>query len=764
MIKKQTIFIVILLFICVSASPHPLDTLGGLLREVEIVTKYNPAIPIIKKTIQNRNENGQFSNHNFSYVSYQKMIFTSDLGKDTTLINKIEQITNDLASDSASLSNNDSSYLKTADFFEKNHLYFMETVTKNYFKKPAKTYEKVIAHRTAGLKNPIASIFLAKQQDINFYQSDFITILEKSYVNPISKGALAIYDFRLIKKTILENDTTAVISFKPQKNANFASLAGTIWISCDNFAIKKIEAEPFPKPSEHTFSIKQIFEKQLNNTYFLIEMSLKVEFRRMGVGVSSGGVFVRPFFLTEKRISEIDYETRLKNREFGLMTLDDELATEHEQEVLLETYRSEPLTTKEANTILLIDSITKSFKVDKRLESLKILLSGRWPVSFISFDLTQIINFNTVEIARLGLGVYTNDRLSKVVNVGAFFGYGFKDKTFKWGSELGINLIRSRDFKVRLQYYSNLMEDGGSPFYDKAYTISLDDYFRSWLIRQFYRSNALGVTVQSRVNRWLTAYASTFYSANKTVHNYSFQQPYPNQTLAPYSFDDFYIKVGARLAFRESYWGADRFYFNTPSPFPVFTVQYARGIKGVINSGFSYNKVDVKMSYKKSWKILGFTNITLLAGFIDRALPASLLFSQRINDFPVQAYGTDFFDAMKPNEFLSDKYVALFLRHNFGKMSQNKKFSPRIIVCQGIGFGGLQSPNSHVGLNFKTMEKGYFESGVVVNDLLVIKNLLSFGVGIFIRYGAYYLQKPQYKTIDNFAFKATFRVPFDRLF
>jgi hypothetical protein len=117
---------------------------------------------------------------------------------------------------------------------------------------------------------------------------------------------------------------------------------------------------------------------------------------------------------------------------------------------------------------------------------------------------------------------------------------------------------------------------------------------------------------------------------------------------------------------------------------------------------------------------------------------------------------------MRADEFLSDKYVAVFLRHNFGRMTQNKKFSPRIVVCQGIAFGGLRDRNAHYGIGFSTMEKGYFESGLLINDLWVIKKLLSFGVGAFVRYGAYYLPKPQYKTIDNFAFKVSFRVPFER--
>jgi hypothetical protein len=164
------------------------------------------------------------------------------------------------------------------------------------------------------------------------------------------------------------------------------------------------------------------------------------------------------------------------------------------------------------------------------------------------------------------------------------------------------------------------------------------------------------------------------------------------------------------------------------------------------------------MSYRKNWKVLGFTDVTLFAGFIDSSLPSSLLLNQRAGYYPIGLDGADQYGAMRADEFLSDKYATLFIRHNFGRMTQNKKFSPRIIICQGIGFGGLKDPVSHIGINPKTMEKGYFETGLIIGDLLVVRSLLSMGVGVFVRYGAYYLPK----TIDNFAFKVAFRVPFER--
>lgn len=733
MLKKIFVFPLFLFIISPVIYSQTPDTLRRKLHEVEVTTKYNPAIPIIKKAIQNRNENGQFSNDYFTFTSYQKMIFTGDINKDSTLFN-----------------------------FEKSHLFFTESVTKNYFKKPSISYEKVIAHHTAGLKDPIASIFLAKQQTINFYERDFLEIFEANYVNPISKSALTIYDFRLEENIFQEEDTLFVISFKPQKNAHFKSLIGKIWITSQNFAFTKIEVAPFDKALSSSFKLKQEYEKQPNNTYFLKDMSFKCVFFKIGVPTEKGTARVNAVLLSEKKISEIDYETCLRNRDFGVVDIEEELESTATQKHILETYRLTELTEKELNTIKFMDSLIKPYKPDKLLESLKILISGKVPARFVSIDVMQILHFNSTENVRLGLGVYTNNRLSKVINFGGFFGYGFKDKTWKWGGEFGFNIIRSRDCKITFQYYSNLIESGKTDFYNRDYTLFSGEFYRSWLFEQFYRSNALGISAQSRITRWLTGYVSTFYSVNKTLFNYSFQKTFLDETPTTYSFDDFYVKIGVRLAFRERFWGADKYYFYSVSPYPVLIIQYSKGIKGMVNSSFNYNRIDLKVQYRKNWKILGFTNLTLYAGYIDRPLPAPLLLNQRAGYYSIGIDGAEQFGVMRANEFLSDKYVSLFIRHNFGRMTQNKKFSPRIIVCQSIGFGKLNNLSDHIGMNIKTMEKGYFESGVMINDLLVIKGLLSFGVGAFARYGTYYLPKPHYKTIDNFAFKVSFRVPFER--
>jgi hypothetical protein len=68
-----------------------------------------------------------------------------------------------------------------------------------------------------------------------------------------------------------------------------------------------------------------------------------------------------------------------------------------------------------------------------------------------------------------------------------------------------------------------------------------------------------------------------------------------------------------------------------------------------------------------------------------------------------------------------------------------------------MAIGTCNYSNRFLNVPYKTMEKGYFESGVKINCL--VKSAFSgIGVGVYYRYGAYSLNN----SINNFAFKLTF--------
>ena len=57
--------------------------------------------------------------------------------------------------------------------------------------------------------------------------------------------------------------------------------------------------------------------------------------------------------------------------------------------------------------------------------------------------------------------------------------------------------------------------------------------------------------------------------------------------------------------------------------------------------------------------------------------------------------------------------------------------------------------------NFNTMEKGYFESGIVVDGILA-NPMAKLGLGVFYRYGPYSLPN----VWDNFAWKYSASIDF----
>ena len=110
-----------------------------------------------------------------------------------------------------------------------------------------------------------------------------------------------------------------------------------------------------------------------------------------------------------------------------------------------------------------------------------------------------------------------------------------------------------------------------------------------------------------------------------------------------------------------------------------------------------------------------------------------------------QSFGT-----MRFNEFLSDQFAGLFIKQDFGKLlfKPRGKFQPEIALVHNMGIGKLGMTLHNKDIEYQTMEKGYFESGLLINNIFRLQ-IFRYGVGVLYRYGPYQFNK----TIDNFAFK-----------
>jgi hypothetical protein len=179
--------------------------------------------------------------------------------------------------------------------------------------------------------------------------------------------------------------------------------------------------------------------------------------------------------------------------------------------------------------------------------------------------------------------------------------------------------------------------------------------------------------------------------------------------------------------------------------------RYTRGGTGFMTSDYQYNRYDLLTEKQFKIKNLGDLSITALGGYIPGNLPLSLLYNARGSwnkSITIATPGA--FETMRTNEFQSNQFAAMHIRHNFHHLLfKTKKFQPQFQAVHNMMWGKIDHTDLH-SFPVQAPTKGYFESGVQVDGLL--KNgLANYGLGVFYRYGPYHLPK----TITNFALKLT---------
>lgn len=112
--------------------------------------------------------------------------------------------------------------------------------------------------------------------------------------------------------------------------------------------------------------------------------------------------------------------------------------------------------------------------------------------------------------------------------------------------------------------------------------------------------------------------------------------------------------------------------------------------------------------------------------------------------------GRTIFETMYFNEFFSRRQASINLRHQFRPWRITKNIKPELVVVSRHIVGNFNNMEAHRNIVFNTLELGYHEAGLELNNIL-----FGFGIGAFYRYGPYHL--PTFK--QNFAFKYTFELP-----
>lgn len=701
------------------------------LSEVVIIPGENPAHRIIKKVIDNRKVNDPENISAFSYTSYDKMIFTADMDS----VNETELLS-------------DSSFIRLQDFLDERHFFLMESVAKRKFLAPDKSYQKVIANRISGFKDPLFVFLISQLQSFSFYKP-MISIFDKNYINPISPGSINKYFFLIEDTTYQDNDTVFIISFRPRKNKNFDGLKGLLYINTHGYAIQNVIAEPARDEEGIGIKIQQQYELINGEKWFPVQLNTDLTFKNINVNsinfIGQGKSYLRDIVLDEDFVK----------KQFSNIEIDVDPNAHKRPEEYWNDYRVDSLNYKERNTYHFIDSIGEEYKFDRLARTFETLLTGKIPVGFIDIDLNKILRYNDHEGFYLGLGLHTNDRVSRFFKIGGYFGYGFRDKKTKYGGDLQMNLHRNSELAVKFSYMNDLTESGSVTYFDRTESLYSNEMLRQYLVRRMDRTIMKKVDVGFRPFKYLKMNVALSLLNKEPAYNYFFGTTEKNVIVGVEEFNYTELLIGCRYAYGEKFIRNARKKISLGTNYPVVHFQYTRGFDGLLDGEYAYDRFDMRIEKSVYIRYFGKSFVQVNGGYIEGDIPATNLYNghgsyRKFTVYPPFSFGT-----MRMNEFLVNKYISLYYFHNFGRLLLRKKwFQPEIHITTNIGFGWMDEPDSHFQVDVKDFDKGYYESGMFLNNIF---NLSSYrlGIGFLYRYGPYSFNQSK----DNFAWKLSVLLP-----
>lgn len=726
------------------------------LDEVVVLPGKNPAMRIIDNAIRRRNKNDYKKLDQWSYNCYENFYVTAN-------------------TDSIPLEafNTDTSLQDLKKFTDKQHFFLIENIVEKKYKRPDKEQENIIGTRVSGLKDPIFMMLISKIQSDNFYK-DVFAIAGKNYYNPLSSSASKKYVF-LLEDTLYNQpvDTTFIISFFPKKNTKFDGLKGSIAINSRDWAIQNVKATPSKSDSNVEIEIQQLFQLINDSVWFPKQLNTSLVFNPGNM--SSGSVKVeismgsdttqnadqshsdkmRIVGIGKTYIKDINLTPELRSRDFSDFAVELSPDANKKSKEFWNKYRGDSLSEKETNTYRVIDSIGKEHNFDRLSKGFLTLSTGYIPIRFFDLNINSILAYNDYEGIRLGVGGKTNALFSKWMSLNAYGAYGLSDFQWKYGLGADFFISKRNQFTFSLSHYSDVQPEGGISFFKRHRKSIKSTLFSNLYVNHMNPTESYRAYTSFRLSRHFNIRAGVYHQHKESFKNNLFLEPGGGLTSG-YNLSGYEVRL--RIAPYEKFYKLKDKVVSQGTKWPIINISYIKGLKDVVDGDYDFNRVDLHIEKSFYTKFIGTTSMNLYAGYIDNPLPRGSLYNANASNRHWGLFIDNTFNTMQLNEFLSDRYVSFFIHHSFGKLLyEGKFFQPEFILYHAAGWGDLSQANLQTGDSFKKMNKGFYEGGLVVDDMLKI-GFTGLGAGVFYRYGPY----SDNKALNNFVYKLSLSISLNK--
>jgi len=697
------------------------------LKEVVIFTgktskKNNPALDILRKIWERKRKNGLYQFDQYQMEKYEKVEFDMNTIDSAFMKNKLFKGMEFVFK-----------HVDTSNVTGKTYLpiFINESLSDVYgSNKLNKVKEKLKANKNSGFSDnqQILSFVKDLYSDYDIY-NNHLTFFDKSFTSPLSKTGIDVYNYILRDSAYIKNKWCYNILFYPRRK-NELTFKGDFWVNDTTFAIKKINMAVTKSANINWVKdiyIEQEFEVQ-NDSVFLLTRDYMMSDFALNKKDESKGVYGKRTTLYQNHKFNIEKPSAFYKDEVNYIDND----VYNKSDRYWDENRFENLNKDERGVYKMLDTL-QTVKKFKQLYNLVSILGSGY-IQFGHFDYGPIFStfgYNQVEGIRIRTGGRTYFGPNDPWRLQGYTAYGFDDNKFKYGLS----------GKWMVDKKNRIIISGGNRRDVEQIAASLTTT-NDVLGRSFASSSLFSTGNNGKLTNINLSNAAI---EIEPVKNLTFQTGFSYRTLESasdtFSLDYFtdatqtttksdvkQSEVNFQVEFTPNRktigYGVER--SNVDSPFSRFYVNYSHGFKGLLDSDFNYDKV--QLYYKQPIIIgpLGRSNVILELGKTFGTIPLGLMSVIPGNQSYFSIENT--FSNLNFYEFVTDQYATLQWEHNFGgrlfsRIPFMRKLNWReIIGARGV-YGTITDANRAInasGLIYNAPEDVYWEYSAGIGNIFKV--------------------------------------------
>lgn len=682
----------------------------------------NPAYAIMQEVWKRKRNNGLDKFDNYKFKEYEKIEI--DIANiDSSFMKKRLFRKVDFIFDYADSAENGKLALP---------VYINESIYQNLGKnRPDQRKKRLLtAQKSSGFENNEIISLSAKNlyRDINIYENT-INYFDIGFMSPVSKEGFSVYDYNLLEETTLNGQEVYKIFYQPRRK-DVLAFEGYLYISKDYYAVVQASLRSTKKMSVNFvngITTQLVYDNPNDSTFLPKSIRTKLDISPFSKSKDAKAMIAKRWV----DFSDYEFNTPIANSDFDTKSAEMESGFVKKDDEFWQRERTDSLSQEEKGVYEMLEKLDNTPRFKRIVKTFETFSSGYYNVGH-AIDIGNIYSVygrNAVEGDRIRLGARTYFSQNDTWRIEGYGAYGFKDQQFKYGAEGRFMFNKVNRFTIGAGTRRDILQlgvrlTGSDGIMSRSFaSSSVFGRGENASVSSVNQANVFS-SIEPIKNIQLRMDASwqTIKSANPEHFNLSYYDNKTGQLRQTLNDTHATLSIIARPGAKYSQTGVDRYEHSTLAP--TIVLKYTRGLEGVFNADFGYDKLQF-MFYKPfligNWGKL-FTSFEAGKNFdtvplaLQNVIPGNQSYSIAQNTFSQLNY----------YEFVADTYSTLHLEHHFnGKIFSYipliKKLKLREVAFFHAAYGSLSDASKNINVEgwrySAPSDRVYYEYGVGIENI-----------------------------------------------